>query len=119
MCETTVSASATIRPRWALLYTVALSGVTALALVERAAPAGRLRTVVLCVIALSVFLAVAAWVRWNRAALDLLEWCDCAPRMVTVTVRVIESPRRSEWIVADRPGPAPAWIEEERELAHR
>jgi hypothetical protein len=109
-------AADTIRPRWTLLYGAALSGVVTLALAEMAAPPS-LRTGVRCAIALGAFVTLAVWLRCNRAALDLQEWCDCAPR--TITVRVIESPRRPARAVPDRVHPTPVGIEEAHELAHR
>jgi hypothetical protein len=44
-----------------------------------------------CLLALGLSVAMAAWIRANRPACDLQEWCDCAGAQMTV--RVIESRR--------------------------
>jgi hypothetical protein len=62
-----------------------------LAVTEAAGPSTAVRTLARCALALSAFVAMAWWVRVNRAALDLEQWCDCAGR--TITVRAIESHR--------------------------
>jgi hypothetical protein len=116
MCETPRSASGAIRPRWTLLYSVALGGMVAQALAEIATPSGGLRTGVRCALALGAFLAIASWVRGNRAALDLQRWCDCAPG--TITVRVIQSSQRTARVAPELPHPTPASIEKEHEFAH-
>jgi hypothetical protein len=72
--------------------------------------------VVRCALILAVFVGMALWIRSNRPAFDLQQWCECAP--ATITVRVIES-RRS--LRPDRPAPvtAPAAeAEEDYELIH-
>lgn len=109
MCDR--SASATIRPQWCRLYAAGLAEVAGLALAEIAMSPGGLRTGVRCAIALAAFLTMAVWVYDNRAALDLHDWCDCAP--TTITVRVVESRRRPTRVEPDPPNPAPAWIEHE------
>ena len=61
---------------------------------------------------LAGFGAMVGWTRRHRAALDHLDWCDCAS--ARVTVRVIPSHRR-EWAraaVADMPAPVEAQLEE-------
>jgi hypothetical protein len=78
-----------VRPRWGRLYGVTLSGLAALAVVEVGGPRGLPRAILRVVLALAVFAANAVWIRANRAALDLQEWCDCASQ--SVTVRVISS----------------------------
>ena len=69
-------------------------------------------------LALSVFLAMAAWLRANRAAFDLQDWCDCAgPQM---TVRVIESRRpRPVAVPLDLPAILPAPAEKELVVSGR
>lgn len=81
------------RPRWALLYGVGGLAAGALAVIEVVAPAGGVRTGLGCGLTLGAFAAMARWVRRNRAALDLQEWCECAG--ARVTVRVIPSRQRS------------------------
>ena len=43
------------------------------------------------VVGAAAFVAIAVWLRRNRAALDQQEWCECAAE--TLTVRVIPSRR--------------------------
>jgi hypothetical protein len=57
--------------------------------VEVAGPTGPARVVLRIVLALGALAAMAIWSRANRTALDLLDWCECASR--TVTVRVVLS----------------------------
>jgi hypothetical protein len=105
------------RPRWGWLYGVTLPPLAALAVVEAATPPNVLRTVLRYALALTAVAGMALWLRANRAAFDLQDWCDCAG--ATVTVRVIESRRP---VVTDRtesPEPAPAWADAERELVPR
>jgi hypothetical protein len=97
MCDTTSrDRHPESRPRWQGLYGSVLPQLAALALVEAARPPTAVRTLVGCVIAVATFVAMAWWLRINRAALDLQQWCDCASR--TLTLRVIES---------HRPAPSP------------
>src|SRR5207245_6900455 len=42
-------------------------------------------------IALAAFVAMALWIRGNRAAFDYADWCECAAEKITV--RVIPSQR--------------------------
>jgi len=42
-------------------------------------------------IALAAFVAMALWIRGNRAAFDYADWCECAAEKITV--RVIPSRR--------------------------
>ena len=79
------------RPRWGRLYTTALLGVAALALVELRVGAGPLRIGLEAGVVAAVWGMVAAWGRANRVALDLDEWCDCGRR--GLVVRVIASRR--------------------------
>jgi hypothetical protein len=106
------------RPRWGALYGATLPQLTALGVVEFTSPPNPLRTVLRFVLAVGAFAGMAAWVRANRAALDLQNWCECAGQ--TMTVRVIESrrPAPAEAIV---PAPirTPAVVEEAYEPAAR
>ena len=92
MCDTvTGTRRAGHRPRWAILYALTLPELTVLAVVEATNPAGAIRVAARVMLALAAFVGMAWWLHGNRAAFDLQEWCECAPR--TITVRVIESHR--------------------------
>ena len=52
---------------------------------------GAERTALECGLVLGGFAAMGQWTRRNRAALDHLDWCDCASSQVTM--RVIPSGR--------------------------
>ena len=65
--------------------------LAALAVVEIVATPGAVETGLQCALALGGFAAIVQWTRRNRAALDCLDWCDCAG--AKVTVRVIPSRR--------------------------
>jgi hypothetical protein len=78
------------RPRWTALYGIAAFGLAALAVTEIAA-AAVVRPAVESVVGGAAFVAIALWLRRNRAALDQQEWCECAAE--TLTVRVIPSRR--------------------------
>ncbi|HET7343812.1 MAG TPA: hypothetical protein VFL90_20275 [Methylomirabilota bacterium] len=106
------------RPRWGVLYGATLSQLTALALVEVASPPNPLRTLLRFVLGLGAFAGMAAWLRANRGAVDLQDWCECAGRQMIV--RVIES-RRPGPATVPRPEPAvtASAVDEEHELAHR
>lgn len=115
MCDWTLLAeSAVTRPRWRVLYGVVCPPLAMLGIVEVAAPPAPVRTLLRLALVLGVVAAMAVWVRTNRAALDLQEWCACAAS--TITVRVIESPRPSAPPRSDPFPASPAWVEEEREV---
>ena len=78
-------------PRWLGLYAATVPSLVALGIVEVAAPSNPLRTVARCMFTLATFVGMGWWVHASRAAIDLQQWCDCAPR--TITVRVIPSRR--------------------------
>jgi hypothetical protein len=100
-------------PRWMLLYGATMPQLAVLAVVEASAPAAPLRIVLRWVLALATFAGMGLWVRANRAAFDLQNWCDCAPQKMTI--RVIESHRPLP-IPAPAPfEPRPAWAEEPAE----
>jgi hypothetical protein len=108
MCDTTTGTPPRLgRPHWAVLYAVTLLPLSALGLVGIAGAQHALRTLACCVLAFATFAGMAWWLRANRAALDLQEWCECAPR--TITIRVIES-RRPAPAERSEP-PAPVTIE--------
>ena len=116
MCDTLRAPGPTIvRPRWTLLYGAAFAPLGALAVVEMAAPPHGLRTLLRALFTLAAFTGMAVWVRASRRALDMLNWCACAPE--TVTVRVIES--RRPHTVEPLEAPAPVTPEEAWELVPR
>ena len=78
------------RPRWLLLYGIVFLGLAALAIPDVAA-AEVVRPALDGVVGGAVLVAIAFWIRGNRAALDQQDWCECAAD--TVTVRVIPSHR--------------------------
>lgn len=87
------------RPHWGQLYGLLLVTMATFGVTEVVAPSG-LRTALRCCLSLAAFGVMALWVRRNRAAFDLQEWCDCAP--TKTTMRVIPSHRR-ELTIARRP----------------
>lgn len=96
------------RPRWALLYGVTLPQLAALAAVEAGSPPLPARALLRWTLALGTFVAMALWLRANRAAFDLQDWCDCAPQ--TMTIRLIDSRRLDA--VPSRSERRPSWAEE-------
>ena len=102
-------------PRWALLYAATLPQLAALAAVEASAPSPPVRVMLRWGLALATFIGMGLWVRANRAAFDLQQWCDCAPQ--TITIRVIESHRPA--LAPGRVGRVPSWDEEPAETLLR
>lgn len=103
--------AASVRPRWSLLYGVTLPQIVALAAVEATAPPHPARLLLRWALALGTFLGIGVWLRANRAAFDLQEWCACAGE--SVTMRVIPSSRPAARPLADEPNEvAPAEIYE-------
>jgi hypothetical protein len=101
-----------------VLYGVVCPPLAMLGIVEVAAPSAPVRTLLRLALVLGAVAAMAVWVRANRAALDLQDWCECAAS--TITVRVIESQRPSAPPRADPFPASPAWVEEgEYEVARR
>ena len=121
MCDTTSRAARGSfggRPRWGLLYAATLPQLAALGVVEVAQSPHAVRVALRYLLALGVFLAMGAWLRANRPAFDLQDWCDCAAQQMTV--RVIESRRpRPLAVPLDPPATAPGPAEEEYEVATR
>src|SRR5215475_3851556 len=74
------------RPRWLRLYALAGLMLGALLLTQALTASGTERTVLQCGLVLGGFAAMAQWTRRNRAALDHLDWCDCASSRVTMRV---------------------------------
>jgi hypothetical protein len=85
------------RPRWSRLYLLAGLMLGVLLLVQALVSAGAERTALECGLVLGGFGSMVQWTRRNRAALDHLDWCDCASSRITV--RVIPSSR-------EQPAPA-------------
>jgi hypothetical protein len=79
------------RPRWSGLYLVAAGMLGVLLAVQAFVSAGSERTALQCGLVLTGFGAMARWARRNRAALDHLDWCECASAQTTI--RVIPSDR--------------------------
>ena len=91
MCDTSNGErrSAIMGPRWGTLYATVLPQLAALGAVEIVQSAGAIRVGLRCVLAIGVFATMSMWLRANRPAFDLQNWCDCAGRQITI--RVIES----------------------------
>jgi hypothetical protein len=85
------------RPRWSRLYLLAGLMLGAMLLVQALVSAGTERTALQCGLVLGGFGSMVQWARRNRAALDHMDWCDCATSRTTVRV-----------IPAGREQPAPA-----------
>jgi hypothetical protein len=121
MCETTSQAargSVGGRPRWGVLYAATLPQLVALGVIEVTQSPQAVRIALRGLLALGVFLAMGAWLRANRPAFDLQDWCDCAGQQMTV--RMIESRRpRPVAFPLDPPTIAPSPAEEEYEVAAR
>ncbi len=79
------------RPPWWSLYARAGLMLTALLSVRVLVRSGTELTVLECALVVTGFVAMARWACRNRAALDRLEWCDCASSRVTM--RLIPSRR--------------------------
>ncbi len=115
MCDSTLLAGRGVtRPRWRVLYGVVCPPLAMLGIVDVAAPPAPVRTLLRLALILVAVAAMTAWVRANRAALDLQDWCACAAS--TITVRVIESQRPAASPRSDPFPASPAWVEEEREV---
>jgi hypothetical protein len=81
----------TPQPRWSLLYGLAFFTLGALSAVEVSPHPGAGRIALGCGLGIIGFVAMAVWLRVNRVALDLRDWCECAAEKMTV--RVIPSRR--------------------------
>jgi hypothetical protein len=86
--------------------------LAALVAVETLVAPGAELTAIRCGLVLAGFGTMVRWTRRNRAALDHLDWCDCAS--ARVTVRMIPSHRRERARAAasDMPAPVEAPLEE-------
>ena len=121
MCDTTSQAargSVGGQPSWGFLYAATLPQLVALGVIEVTQSPQAVRIALRGLLALGVSLAMSAWLRANRPAFDLQDWCDCAGQQMTV--RVIESRRpRPVAFPIDPPAPAPVPAGEEYEVAPR
>jgi len=80
MCDPARASQATAaspRPRWGQLYGIAILGLLALAAGDVASPRTA-RSTLDAVLGGAALVAMATWVRGNRTALDLQDWCACA-----------------------------------------
>jgi hypothetical protein len=107
MCEIE---RATGRPHWGWLYGATLVPLTAFAFVEAVTFPTLPRIVLRGGLLLAMLAGTALWLRANRAAVDLQQWCDCAPR--TMMIRVIESRRPEPPGRVDPADPMPAEADE-------
>src|SRR6058998_4232076 len=117
MTERSGDSLAAPRPRWGRLYALAALMLATLAMAEVLVSPGLELTALRCGLVLGGFGAMVQWTRRNRAALDHLDWCDCATERVTM--RVIPS-RRGEparAALANRPTPVEATLEEVASVA--
>jgi hypothetical protein len=97
------------RPRWSSLYLLAGLMLSVLLAVQAFVASGRERTALQSGLVLAGLFAMAQWARRNRAALDHLDWCDCASERVTI--RVIASRREAPAFA--RPDDELSWIDPE------
>src|SRR5438552_10033228 len=79
------------RVRSSRLYGILAVMAGALTSIEAFGPAGSATMALRGGIALAAFVAMALWIRGNRAAFDYADWCECAAEKITV--RVIPSRR--------------------------
>ena len=103
------------QPRWGLLYATAIPQIATLGAVEVVQSPHAIRVALRCLLALGMFATMALWLRANRSAIDLQDWCDCAGE--GMTIRVIESRRPIALPPPVEAAPlAPVPAEEEYEL---
>jgi hypothetical protein len=105
MCETPRPAGP--RPRCGMLDAIGLVTVVMTLILDRWAASRALDAVVVA----AGFLALAGWLRRNAAALDRVEWCECAAARLTVRVVASRRPEVAPFTVADR-RPAEEELEE-------
>ena len=120
MCQTTSPkgrGAAIAPPRWGLLYAVTLPQLAVLGAVEAVHSPNPLRLTLRFLLALGMFATMSVWLRVNRPALDLQDWCDCAGERMTI--RVVESSRPRPRTLPVEPAPALEPVEVEYEVAGR
>src|SRR5262245_49227641 len=89
------------QPGWAGLYALAGLMLAALTVAGMLIAPGAELTALQCGIVVAGFGAMVGWTRRNRAALDRLDWCDCAGERVTMRVIPSHRPRRARAVAAD------------------
>lgn len=94
------------RPRRGWLYTSVGALLALLGLIEASMPAGVPRRFVETVVVVALFAAMAAWVRINRAALDMAR--DPRPWPLDVIVPVVVVPAGRPQRALSRPTPRSA-----------
>src|SRR3989442_15267478 len=72
------------RVRWSRLYGILAVMAGALTSIEAFGPAGSATMALRGGIALAAFVAMALWIRGNRAAFDYADWCEGAAEKITV-----------------------------------
>jgi hypothetical protein len=121
MCQETTSrgrGSAVAAPRWGVLYAGTLPQLAALGVVEASHSPHLLRMTLRCLIAVSVFATMSIWLRTNRPALDLQNWCDCAAAQMTIRV-IASRPSTLTDRSLELALSSPALLEEQHEVASR
>jgi hypothetical protein len=96
---------------------VTLPQLAALGAVEAVHSPNPVRLTLRFLLALGVFATMSVWLRINRPALDLQNWCDCAGERMTI--RIVESARPRPRAVPAEPPLVPMPVEEEYEVATR
>ena len=86
--------------------------LAALAVVEMLVAPGAELTTLRCGLVLTGFGAMAGWTRRNRAALDHIDWCECAGERVTMRVIPSHDRGRARAVAADLPEPVEEELEE-------
>jgi hypothetical protein len=94
MCDTQRVTARIPRPGWGGLYAIVVAAFAACAAVELAVPGPALQAAGERAIAAVAFAVMVQWVWVNRVAFDLLDWCACASKSVTVRVITSERSRR-------------------------
>jgi hypothetical protein len=94
------------RPRWGWLYTIVGALLALLGLIEASMPTGVPRRIVETAVVVALFGAMAAWVRINRAALDMAR--DARPWPLDVIVPVVVVPAGHPQRALSRPTPRSA-----------
>jgi hypothetical protein len=99
------------RPGWAGLYALAGLMLAALTVAQMLIAPGVELTALQYGIVVAGFGGMVGWTRRNRAALDRMDWCDCARARVTMRVIPSHRPRRARAVAEDVPGRVEAPLE--------
>src|SRR5438093_13297346 len=89
------------RVRSSRLYGILAVMAGALTSIEAFGPAGSATMALRGGIALAVFVAMALWIRGNRAAFDYADWCECAAEKIPVRVIACRRPEPEAAPLAD------------------